>query len=527
MARLALDLQFGEDIVVVNKPAGISTHSPDLGKLGMAELVQLELASRGISKKIHVVHRLDKTTTGTLLFATNESATAKIFELFKNHQVKKKYHFITDYKADFEEAEVFSRIEKINNSYVSKKCEEKEANAHTFFQKIKLNAQFQLWLATPTSGKPHQIRLHAKDLGIPILGDLLYGGSPYPHLCLHALSLEIPGFGQWQSHPPIFFERLGLVRDAQLVEILSSLDMRERLYHFLTLPAQALRLQHLENSKFRMDAFGEVLWVYWYAEHDPTAHDLERFEFIGQLTKKKVLIRKMQNRGADPLSQIDFTFEDIPETWQAQENDLTYELRKSQGLSPGLFLDQRENRHWLLQNAKDQKILNLFSYTGGFSLCAAKGDAKEVVTVDLSKNFIDWSKKNFSLNNLSPTDDRSQFFVMDSVRFLQGTIKKNRKFNIIICDPPSFSRNGKDVFKIEKDYRTLLDLCWQCLEKNGVLLFCTNYEKWTHLQFEEALLQHLGPKAEKINPKFLPNLDYERPNEERLMKSLFIKRLSS
>ena len=90
MQRLALDFQFGEDIVVVNKPAGISTHSPDTGKLGIAELVQQELKSRGISKKIFVAHRLDKTTTGVLIFATYETASQKLFEEFKKHLIQKK-----------------------------------------------------------------------------------------------------------------------------------------------------------------------------------------------------------------------------------------------------------------------------------------------------------------------------------------------------------------------------------------------------------------------------------------------------
>jgi len=523
-ARLALDLQFGEDIVVVNKPAGISTHSPDTGKLGMAELVQQELKSRGISKEIFVVHRLDKTTTGVLIFATSEAASQKLFEEFKERKIQKKYLFLTASKPNFTEAETHSRIEKINNSYVSKASERASSNSHTQFQKIKLNAKYQLWQATPTTGKSHQIRLHAKDLGIPILGDQLYGGAPYPHLCLHAAELSSPTFGTWKFDSPIFFERMGLLRDSQLTAILSGFDKRERLYHFLKNPDQCLRLLHQEDPRFRIDQFGEILWIYWYPEINPTSEELLRFEFLAGLLKKKILIRKMQNRGKDPLSQVDFNFEEIPNSWIAFENDFQFELRKNQGLSPGLFLDQKQNRNWVFENSMNKTVLNLFSYTGGFSVAAAKGAAKEVVTVDLSKNFINWSKRNFELNNLSPSDSQLQFFTMDSLRFLEGTIKKNRKFDLIICDPPSFSRNENTVWRIEKDYTKLLDLCWQCLEKNGILYFSTNYEKWTQSQFEEKILGYLGPNAQKLSPMAGVNLDYENPNDEKLLKFVFLRK---
>lgn len=524
MARLTLDLQFGEDIIIVNKPAGISTHAPDPGKLGMAELVQMELALRGIDKKVFVCHRLDKTTTGALLFATTEKTAADIYELFQKRQVFKKYHFLTATSSEKTEGEIYSQIEKVDKQMQSKICAKEKANAQTRFQKIKSNARFQLWQAEPKSGKSHQIRLHARDFGIPILGDELYGGLPYPHLCLHAAELAIPGFGHWKIPHPPFFERMGLLRDSKLAEILSGFDSRERLYHFLAQHKQCLRLLHHESTRYRIDQFGEVLWVYWYDEADPSPEDLERFEFLETFLRKKVFIRKMQNRGNDPQSQKSWSFSAPPETWQADENGLHYEFRQSQGLSPGLFLDQRENRHWVLEKSKAKKVLNLFAYTGGFSVAAAKGGAKEVVTVDLSKTFLEWSKKNFSLNELDPQASGYQFFLMDTFQFLSGTIKKKRQFDLIICDPPSFSRNGKEVFRIEKDLPELIDLCWQCLEPNGTLLFSCNYEKWTESSLLTILKKILGSKAQFESMSF-PNLDFEMPNEEKLMKSFRIKKL--
>ncbi len=95
LRRLPLDLKFGEDLIIVNKPAGFSTHAVDPDRPGIAELVEAELLAQGKNIKIRVVHRLDKTTTGVLLFATSEARAQQLFESFKQNQVKKRYVLLT------------------------------------------------------------------------------------------------------------------------------------------------------------------------------------------------------------------------------------------------------------------------------------------------------------------------------------------------------------------------------------------------------------------------------------------------
>ena len=99
------------------------------------------------------------------------------------------------------------------------------------------------------------------------------------------------------------------------------------------------------------------------------------------------------NRGRTPNEEptIDGAgSEPTPASWIACEGRLQFEFRREQGLSPGLFLDQRRNRKWVLENAHDCDVLNLFCYTGGFSVAAAIGGAAKVVSVDLSKTFMAW-----------------------------------------------------------------------------------------------------------------------------------------
>jgi 23S rRNA (cytosine1962-C5)-methyltransferase len=526
--RLTLALEFGEDLVVVNKPAGISTHAPSPDRPGMFEWLQKEFLAQGVQKKLHVVHRLDKTTTGTLLFATSEGRAKELFELFKNREIKKRYVLLTASRPEQNEYLVHSFIEKVGNQMVNTPCVPAKANAETLFRRVKLNAFFEQWEAFPKTGKPHQIRLHAAQMGFPILGDVQYGGEAYPHLCLHAHSLDVPGLGVWQTFHPIFFERMGILRDRELVSILSALDRRERLFHFLSTADQCLRLSHLDNSRFRIDLFGEVLWVYWYADEDPSPADLERFEFLHGLLRRRVMIRKMQNRGANPQQQMQWEIGSIPEKWNARENGILYEFRSAQGLSPGLFLDQRENRHWISELSHNKRVLNLFSYTCGFSVAAALGDATEVISVDLSKNFLEWGKQNFSLNesggsSASSTSKVSRlFFAQSADLFLQQTLKKGKTFDLIILDPPSFSRNGSEVWKIDKDFPKLLKTVWKCLNKGGALLCSTNFEKWDKQDLQRVIEKTLGRELKKIAEPPLRPLDFELPGEETLMKSLLL-----
>lgn len=525
MSRLQIPIEIGNDLIFVNKASGFSTHSPDAGKIGFVEILQHQLNAQGHAHihidKLYVVHRLDKTTTGAMVFATTEKKAQELFQLFQNHQVKKKYLFITDRHPDFSETKVFSTIEKKENRYLNTLTAESSSNARTLFKRVKLNALFELWEALPETGKPHQVRIHAAQAGIPILGDTLYGGKSYPHLCLHSAELEIPGEKKWICSPPPFFERLGLARDSELCGILSALDRRERLYQFLKHKEACLRLSHTDHPKWRIDQYGPIAWVYWYADQDPSQKDLERFEFLEGFIGKKLMLRKMQNRGADPNSQNSWTFQALPEKWTAKENEAQFELRLNSGLSPGLFLDQRENRNWVFQNAANKRVLNLFAYTCGFSVMAALGQAKEVVSVDLSKNFLEWGKENFRLNNLDPA--KYEFFAQDTEKFLTGTIKRQRQFDLIICDPPSFSRNNKEVFRLDQNFNELISLCWKCLKPNGTLIFSSNFEKWTEDFFKKKISEALKIPQQNIRLG-LTSYDFELPNEQKLMKSFFISK---
>lgn len=511
---MKLHFSNGQDIIFVDKPAGLNTHASEPGRPGLVEIYENRL-----NIKLWVCHRLDQATTGTLVFATSKEKAELLRQAFEKHQVEKVYWFLTDRKSSFEEAKVTGHIEKLQGRFV---CHENQPdNSLTLFKRIKRSPFFELWEARPESGKPHQIRLHAEKIGLPILGDTVHGGSTFPHLCLHALSIKLPNEALRTSPAPRFFERLGLLKDPDLIQILSAIDKRQRLFGFLSEPNQCLRLTHNEIPRLAIDKLGSQLWVHWYNEQPPREKDLERFEFLATNLKSSLILQLRKNRGSAPTENMTWLIRDPANSWTAGENDLVFEFRNEQGLSAGLFLDQRLNRKLVQDTSCDLDVLNLFAYTGGFSLAAAKGRAKTVTTVDLSKSFLAWAKANFELNSLPPAN--YEWWATDSFVFLEGARKRKRKWDLIICDPPSFARipGEKKPFVLKEAWPKLLQLMLDCLSNEGKILFSNNLESYSQADWT----RWIESEFPKLKTEVLSSdLDYELPHQEQTLKAFWITR---
>lgn len=170
-----------------------------------------------------------------------------------------------------------------------------------------------------------------------------------------------------------------------------------------------------------------------------------------------------------------------------QEGKAFFHINICDYVDVGLFLDHRPLRMKVAKEAKDKTILNLFCYTASFSIHAILGGAKNVCSVDTSKTALSWAEKNMKLNGIIHTPN----FVLKNeevIAFLDNAVARRKKWDIIICDPPTFSnsKRWKGVFDINKDY---IDLCCKCikvLEKDGTLYFSSNSR---HLKFDEEALR--------------------------------------
>lgn len=148
------------------------------------------------------------------------------------------------------------------------------------------------------------------------------------------------------------------------------------------------------------------------------------------------------------------------------ENGLRFLADIATGQKTGLFLDHRENRARLEAFCPDQRVLNLFSYTGGFSLYAARAGATEVVSVDRAGDAMSRAEDNVKLNGMDAT--RFQFVTADALKYLEQAQSEGQQFGVVISDPPSFARNRTQRRKALKAYEKLHTLCLSVLEPEGV-----------------------------------------------------------
>lgn len=155
------------------------------------------------------------------------------------------------------------------------------------------------------------------------------------------------------------------------------------------------------------------------------------------------------------------------------ENGLRFLVDLEDNLNVGLFLDMRENRKIVGTLSKGKDVLNCFSYTCSFGVYCQSYGASGVVNVDISQKFLDKGARNYELNHL--TSSKEEFVKKDVASYVSRALKKGNFFDVVILDPPSFSRYEGKVFSVQKDFMDLIDLVLQVLKPNASLFLSTNF----------------------------------------------------
>lgn len=163
--------------------------------------------------------------------------------------------------------------------------------------------------------------------------------------------------------------------------------------------------------------------------------------------------------------------------FNVEENGLKFFVNLTDYLDTGLFLDHRATRQMVREQSKDKRVLNLFCYTGSFSVYAAAGGAASVTSVDLSRTYLQWAEDNFIINRLKDKD--KYHFVHADVKQYLKTLKPG-SFDLVVMDPPTFSNSKrmKDFLDIQRDHAELLNDVIKATSKEGVIYFSTNYTKF-------------------------------------------------
>lgn len=165
----------------------------------------------------------------------------------------------------------------------------------------------------------------------------------------------------------------------------------------------------------------------------------------------------------------------VPNSWNIEYGDFTFIIKPTSFKHIGIFPEQKAQWEWLdkVLSGKSAKVLNLFAYTGGATLAAARAGA-EVVHVDASKSAVSWARENADVSGL--TDAPVRWIVDDCIAFLRREIKRGNRYDCIIMDPPAFGHGPKDeLWKIEEHFAELIDLCQQVLSENPIAIILNGY----------------------------------------------------
>lgn len=171
-------------------------------------------------------------------------------------------------------------------------------------------------------------------------------------------------------------------------------------------------------------------------------------------------------------------FKKLPASWNIEYKDLKFGIKPMGFKHTGLFPEQAANWDWFSElikkeNGRESNVLNLFAYTGGATVAAAKAGAK-VCHVDAAKGMVSWAKENAALSGLAEHPIR--YIVDDVKKFVQREIRRGHKYDGIIMDPPSYGRGpGGELWKIENEIFDLIGLCTELLSDNPIFFLVNSY----------------------------------------------------
>lgn len=240
----------------------------------------------------------------------------------------------------------------------------------------------------------------------------------------------------------------------------------------------------LPEFPFCIEFYGDKLYVAEYKrqhrmteeEHDEwTERSLKVMTEVLGVSKENIFL-KLRQRKPGRLGQYQ-KYDEVQHEFEVTENGLKFIVNLSDYLDTGLFLDHRITRQMVKEQSSGRKVLNLFAYTGSFSVYAAAGAADEVITADLSKTYLNWAERNLQLNGF--TDAAKYKFVHADVKQYLKIIPQGY-FDIIIMDPPTFSNSKRmeDILDIQRDHVILINQCIAGLKPGGILYFSTNFRKF-------------------------------------------------
>jgi 23S rRNA (cytosine1962-C5)-methyltransferase len=546
------------DLIVVDKPAGVSSQAADAERPDDV-VTRLKAHLGGAYLGVH--QRLDRDTSGLLVYARRKEANAGLAAQLEGRTAKKTYLAgVTGWPKGKADATLRDALAPDLNGtmQVVKGRGPKVKLAVTHVKVLRRRGERALLELDLETGRTHQARVQLAHAGSPIAGDALYGGAPAPRLMLHASSLAL-------EHPVTKRPaRFTAPVPGELDAWVEHGDPGDRIYDDAPLLARALALAverrwglgradtgprattafRLVNEagdglpRLAVDVYDAWLVAQLYGDDGPWA-DLARrerlYDALAALGFDGVYL-KVRPRQANVL--VDTRRENLapilpvrgapaPDPLAIVEEDTPFLVRLGDGLSTGLFLDQRGNRRRVRDLARGARVANLFAYTCGFTVAAALGGAKSTVSVDASAAALERGRANLAHAGVLDGRDHA-FSADDAFNWLGRAGKHGDRFDLIVLDPPSYSTTKRGRFVADVDYAALAAQTLQLLAPGGRLLACTNHRgispgRFRRILFDAGRVAKVGLSQVKDLPV---GLDYTvPPGGEPHMKAVLVTRV--
>ncbi|ACU64307.1 class I SAM-dependent methyltransferase [Chitinophaga pinensis] len=234
---------------------------------------------------------------------------------------------------------------------------------------------------------------------------------------------------------------------------------------------------------FSIELYEDHIYVAEYhRQHgmDEEAHEewldlcLEVISKVLEVPLEKIFVKQRQRKASRQEQYEKLSFES--HEMVANEAGLKFKVNLSDYLDTGLFLDHRITRGMVREQSAGKKVLNLFCYTGSFSVYAAAGNAAQVTSVDLSKTYLAWAEENMKLNDFDVS--KHQFVHADVLQYLDTLPAET--FDLVVLDPPTFSNSKrmKEFLDIQRDHVSILNKVLAATRPGGVIYFSNNYRRF-------------------------------------------------
>lgn len=487
-------VRFEDDhLLAVTKPAGVNTHRADAhAQDGMYEWVQRQRPDDALS----ILHRLDKGTSGVLLFGKTAHANRSVSAQFEGRTVDKEYDLVV--ARDDRRPQRLTCDAPIARPVRGRVTDQR---ASTDFELRPSGPSFQRYSARPHSGRTHQVRLHAAALGMPVLGDTEHGGAAAPRLFLHAarLGIEHPDGGavELTSASPASFDRLleGDEAAAATPALAAAVALEARTAIFDDADTSCylwIDRHHDGLPEVRVERLGDVALATASASDRDTVSRAWVDALRSAADLRAVYVQHRPRGGGgdlprrvagDPHDQLEVT-----ELGLRYLVDLT-----ASTTSTGLFLDQRETRRRLsASDLAGRTMLNVFAHSGSLSVAAASAGA-ETTSLDLSKRYLEWAAENMRRNGLDPA--AHDFIYGDALDWMERLARKGREFDVVLIDPPSTStarHRAGGRWSVDRDLHALVASGARLGAAAGTLFVSTNLRRMTWPRFLDHVSRGLA-----------------------------------